>query len=128
MRVRGFQLQYQRLTVHGLAAIRGRIVVDYRSFRNTDPPHLIAVWNEAFPTRGAPKLATSTNLERYVLAKSIFDPRGLIVAEENGERLGFVHAGMSRYPFNTKPVGVTCMIGVKPRHRRRGIGGELLQR
>jgi ribosomal protein S18 acetylase RimI-like enzyme len=111
-----------------MAAFRGRIVVDYRSFRNTDPPHLIAIWNEALPTRGAPQLATSTYLERYVLAKSIFDPKSLIVAEENGERLGFIHGGMSLNPFNTKPVGVTCMIGVRPKHQRRGIGSGLLQR
>ena len=111
-----------------MAAFRGRIVVDYRNFRNTDPPHLVAVWNEAFPTRGAPRLATSTNLERYVLAKSIFDPQGLIVAEENGERLGFIHAAMSLNPFNTKPVGVTCLLGVMPKHQRHGIGSELLRR
>lgn len=110
-----------------MAACRGRIVVEYRSFRNTDPPHLVAVWNEALPTRGAPRLVSSTYLERYVLAKSIFDPQGLIVAEENGERLGFVHAGMSLNPFNTTPAGVTCMIAVKPKHQRRGIGGELLK-
>jgi ribosomal protein S18 acetylase RimI-like enzyme len=103
-------------------------VVEYRTFRNTDPPHLVKVWNEAFPQRGSPRLTSSTLLERYVFAKSIFDPQGLIVAEENGERVGFVHAGMSLNPFNTQPVGVTCNLGVRTAFRRQGIGAELLRR
>jgi ribosomal protein S18 acetylase RimI-like enzyme len=103
-------------------------VVEYRTFRNTDPPRLVAVWNEAFTQRGSPKLANSTLLERYVLAKPIFDPRGLFVAESNGVVVGWAHAGLSGNPFSTQRVGVTCLIGVRPAHQRRGIGGELLQR
>ena len=103
-------------------------MVEYRTFRNTDPPHLVAVWNEAFPQRGAPRLATSTLLERYVLGKSLFDPQGLIVAEDNGVRVGFVHAAMSLNPFNPRPVGVTSLLAVRPSHRKQGIGAELLKR
>ena len=103
-------------------------MVEYRSFRNTDPPRLVAVWNEAFNPRGAPRLHNNTLIERYVLAKSIFDPKGLFVAESNGVVVGFAHAGMSRNPFNTQPVGVTCLIGVRPAHQRQGIGAQLLQR
>jgi ribosomal protein S18 acetylase RimI-like enzyme len=103
-------------------------VVEYRTFRNTDTPRLVAVWNESFTNRGAPRLVNNTMLERYVLAKPIFDPRGLFVAEENGAVLGWVHAGMSLNPFNTQPVGVVCLIGVRPAFRRQGIGTELLKR
>ena len=103
-------------------------MVQYRTFRNTDPPRLIAVWNETFPNRGAPRLANNMLLERYVLAKSIFDPQGLIVAEDNGACVGFVHAAMSQNPFNTQPLGVTGLIGVLPGHRKQGIGTELLAR
>src|SRR5436853_5628378 len=67
-------------------------------------------------------------LERYVLAKPIFDPKGLVVAESNGAVVGWAHAGMSANPFNTQPVGVVCMIGVRPAFRRQGVGSELLKR
>jgi ribosomal protein S18 acetylase RimI-like enzyme len=103
-------------------------VVEYRTFRNTDPPRLVAVWNETFIQRGSPRLTNNMLIERYVLAKSIFDPKGLFVAESNGACVGWAHAGMSRNPFNTQPVGVTCLIGVHPTHQRQGIGAELLKR
>src|SRR4029077_20027532 len=89
-------------------SIRSGSVVQYRTFCNSDPPRLVAVWNECFTERGAPRLSSNTLLERYVLAKSIFDPAGLILAEIDGECAGFVHAAMSQYPFNTQPIGVTC--------------------
>ena len=103
-------------------------MLEYRTFRNTDPPHLVTVWNEAFTERGAPRLNSNTILERYVLAKSIFDPHGLIVAEKDGTPVGFVHAALSQNPFNTQPVGVTCLLGVRKADRKQGIGGELLNR
>jgi ribosomal protein S18 acetylase RimI-like enzyme len=102
-------------------------VIEYRTFRNTDPPRLVAVWNDAFNQRGTPKLANNTLLERYVLSKSNFDPQGLFVALSNGAVVGWAHAGMSRNPFNTQAVGVTCLIGVRPAHQRQGIGSELLR-
>lgn len=107
---------------------RGSTVVEYRTFRNTDPPRLVAVWNDAFIQRGAPRLSNNTLIERYVFAKSIFDRKGLFVAESNGVVVGFAHAGMSRNPFSTQAVGTTCLIGVRPAHQRQGIGGELLKR
>ncbi len=103
-------------------------MVEYRTFRNTDTPRLVAVWNESFINRGAPRLVNNTMLERYVLAKPIFDPKGLFVAESNGAVVGWAHAGMSLNPFNTQPVGVVSLIGVRPAFRRQGIGSELLKR
>jgi ribosomal protein S18 acetylase RimI-like enzyme len=103
-------------------------VVQYRTFLNTDPPRLVAVWNETFTQRGAPRLSSNNLLERYVLGKTIFDPQGLIIAEVNGECVGFVHAARSQYSFNPRPVGVTCLLGVRPAYRRQGIGSELLKR
>jgi len=103
-------------------------VVDYRTFRNNDTPRLVAVWNETFVNRGAPRLTSNNLLERYVLAKSIFDPQGLILAEVNGECVGWAHAAMSQHTLNPQPVGVVCMIGVRTTHRKQGIGSELLRR
>src|ERR1035438_6846700 len=78
-------------------------VLEYRTFRNTDTPRLVSVWNDAFPNRGSPRLGNNTLIERYALAKPIFDPHGLFVAESNGVVVGWAHAAMSGNPFNTQP-------------------------
>jgi ribosomal protein S18 acetylase RimI-like enzyme len=106
-------------------------VVNYRSFRNTDPPLLVDIWNDAMNGRGAVHLRHSTPLEHHVFAKPYFDPSGLIVAEEDGLGLGFVHAGFGANDTETAPSissGVTCMLLVRPAQRRRRIGSELLRR
>jgi ribosomal protein S18 acetylase RimI-like enzyme len=106
-------------------------VAQYRGFRNTDPPRLVEVWNEAFTGRGSIRLRNSSPLEQYVFAKPYFDPAGLILAEEDGACVGFVHAGFGANETGTAPApacGVTCILGVRPSHRRRGIGSELLHR
>jgi ribosomal protein S18 acetylase RimI-like enzyme len=106
-------------------------VVQYRSFRNSDPPGLAQVWNEAFTGRGAVPLRHSSPLERHAFCKPYFDPAGLIVAVEDDVCVGFAHAGFG--PNNTETglshaSGVTCAIGVRPAYRRRGIGSELFRR
>lgn len=108
-----------------------RLVVTYRRFRNDDPPRLVEVWNEAFTNRGAVKLRHSSPLDNYVLSKPYFDPAGLILAEENRVCVGFAHAGFGPNAAQSalsRETGVTCLIGVRPGHRRRGVGSELLRR
>ncbi len=102
------------------------IVVDYRSFRNTDPPRLVEVWNQAFPGRGAVSLRSSTPLERFVLAKPYFDPTGLILANEDNVCVGFAHSAVVDPGVGPKQ-GVICMLGIRPSHRGHGIGPELLR-
>src|SRR5438046_8661581 len=110
---------------------KGWLVVDYRHFRNDDPPGLAEVWNEAFDGRGEVRLRHSSPLEHYLFAKSYFDAAGLIVAVEDGRQVGFAHAGFGPNETQTalaKGRGVICVIGVRPSHRHRGIGSELLRR
>lgn len=69
--------------------------------------------------------------ERLVLSKPYFDNAGLIVAEDQGKLVGFVHAAFG--PHNnqqslSQAVGVTCMLMVRPEYRRLGIGKQLLLR
>jgi ribosomal protein S18 acetylase RimI-like enzyme len=106
-------------------------VVSYRTFRNTDPPALANLWNEALPGRGAVKLSTSSPLEHLVFSKPYFDPAGLILAVEGDRLVGFAHAGFS--PNETEGslvtrAGVLSLIAVRPSHRRQGIGTGLLLR
>jgi ribosomal protein S18 acetylase RimI-like enzyme len=106
-------------------------VLQYRPFRNTDPPQLVEIWNEAFTGRGAVRLRTSSPLERFVFSKPYFDPAGLILAEEDGRGVGFIHAGFGANEQRaglSYETGVVCLIGVRPTHQRRGIGTELLRR
>lgn len=108
----------------------GKAVVQFRTFRNTDPPRLVQVWNESFRGRGAVALLNSSPLERYVFSKPIFDPAGLIIAHEETAVLGFAHAALSQAPADAtgERVGVVCLIGVQPSRQRQGIGSELLRR
>jgi ribosomal protein S18 acetylase RimI-like enzyme len=106
-------------------------VIDYRSFRNDDPPALVRLWNACFTGRGAARLRSPTLLEYFIFAKPYFDPAGLIVAEDDGRAVGFAHAGFGPTADGgalCTEAGVTCMLGVLPDYRRRGIGGELLRR
>src|SRR5207247_5857884 len=64
-------------------------------------------------------------------ATPYFDPAGLMVALDEGQRIGFAQAGFG--PTDTeaalsRAAGVTCLIGVRPSYQRRGIGSELLSR
>jgi GNAT superfamily N-acetyltransferase len=106
-------------------------VIHFRTFRNTDPPGLAEVWNEAFTGRGAVQLRHSSPLERFAYSKPYFDPKGLILAEDDGKCIGFAHAAFGANLAETAlshGVGVTCAIGVRPAYQRKGIGTELLRR
>jgi ribosomal protein S18 acetylase RimI-like enzyme len=70
-------------------------------------------------------------LENYVFAKPYFDPAGLIMALDENGPVGFAHAGFgSNGPASglDQHLGLVCLIGVRPSHRRQGIGSELLRR
>ena len=106
-------------------------MIDYRTFRNADPPGLVEVWNSAFTGRGAVHLQNPTWMEYFLFAKPYFDPDGLIVACDDHKIVGFAWAGCG--PNDTDSAldprsGVLCLLGVLPSHRRQGIGSELLRR
>lgn len=106
-------------------------MIDYRFFRNTDPPTLVEIWNRSFPGRSAVQLRSSYPLERFVFAKPFFDPAGVVIALDNNQRVGFVHAGFgpnAKEDAVCTDTGVICALGVLPSYRRQGIGTELLHR
>lgn len=103
-------------------------MIDYRNFRNTDPPHIVELWNTSLPNRGAVSLRGSNLLERHVFAKPFFDPAGVVIAEENNQVVGYGHFGGCQSPDATEVHGVVCALAVKPSHRRRGIGSQILYR
>jgi ribosomal protein S18 acetylase RimI-like enzyme len=106
-------------------------VIEYRAFRNTDPPRLVTIWNEALPNRGAFTLRSASPLDRWIFSKPYFDPAGLIVAAEEGEAVGFCHAGFGPNDEQTAlnhDLGIIAMIAVNVEKRRQRVGSELLQR
>jgi GNAT superfamily N-acetyltransferase len=108
-------------------------VTRFRRFKNTDPPALADVWNEALTARGSYPLRTPALLERWIFGKPYFDPDSLILAEdEQTNRLqGYALAGfgptedLSTLSFEE---GVICAVVVRPADRRKGIGRELVGR
>jgi len=106
-------------------------VIRYRTFRNTDPPALTEVWNECFTGRGAYPLRSAGPLEFALFSKPYFDSQGLVIAENDDQIVGFVHAGFGADQAEKKlnhETGVVCVLGVRTAHRRQGIGSELLRR
>ncbi len=104
--------------------------IQYRSYRNYDPPALVQIWNEALTGRSAAILQGTTPLDYFVLAKPYFDPKGLILAIDGVTPVGFAHAGFgpddSGQRLSTEQ-GVICMVVVRPSHRGRGIASQLLR-
>lgn len=103
----------------------------FRHFRNTDPPALVRVWNEAMTGRGAVHLAGAAPLEQQVFSKLYFDPAGFLLAEDEGQLVGFAHAGFgpdAQEQHISWQTGVICLLAVIPTRRRQGIGSELLRR
>jgi ribosomal protein S18 acetylase RimI-like enzyme len=64
-----------------------------RAFRNTDPPHLAAIWRSQPPQRGVLQPISAPLLEYGVFSKMHFDREGFIVATQDDVPVGFVHAG-----------------------------------
>jgi ribosomal protein S18 acetylase RimI-like enzyme len=105
--------------------------VSYRSFRNSDPPRILRLWHACELGRGAAKPQSTDAFEVINYAQPYFDARGLILAESEGELVGLVHAGFAFTEERTAldPArGVICVVLVRPDHRRRGIGRELMRR
>jgi ribosomal protein S18 acetylase RimI-like enzyme len=106
-------------------------VIQLRTFRNTDPPALVDIWNESFTGRGAYSLRSAAILEHCLFAKPYFDPAGLIIAEDDGKAVGFAHAAFGPNAAETDismEIGIVCTLAVRPSWRRRKIGSQLLQR
>lgn len=104
-------------------------MIEYRTFRNSDPPAILSVWQSSRDSRAMAAAHSCDMLESLLFSKPYFDPRGLILAEVDGQVVGFVHAGFGADDAKAaldRSLGAIYMLLVRPEHRRRGIGGNLL--
>ena len=106
-------------------------MIEYRTFCNSDPARIVALWNGCPLGRGAATGVSVDAFETLNFAQPYFDRHGLIVACDNGEIIGFLHAGFGANEDESAlsyDAGVICAVLVHPSHRRQGIGRELLTR
>ena len=105
-------------------------MIEFRSFRNHDPPALARIWSNqpAMPALLQP--LSPYDLDRLVMGKPYFDGDGLIVAVDEGRPVGFVHAGFGPNDDGSrldKAIGVTCMLMVDSHPQQTAIARDLLQ-
>jgi len=106
-------------------------MTDFRPFRNTDPPALCEIWRQSDPLRGCFEPLTPSLLEATVFCKPFFDPAGLIVALDDGQPIGFAHAGFAPNTDGSAldtSIGATCMIKVMKAQQSTGLVSQLLAR
>ncbi len=70
-------------------------VYRFRTFLNSDPPHLAEIWRSQPPQRGLMQPVSPQLLEYGVFSKPQFDPAGLILATLDDLPVGFVHGGFA---------------------------------
>ena len=89
----------------------------YRTFRNTDPPLLCAIWRSRDGYPGLSQPVSVELFEQLVFSKLHFDYEGLVLALEDERPVGFAHASFEpdeqRAAMSTK-TGVVCAICVRP--------------
>ena len=106
-------------------------MIEFRCFRNDDPPRLADVWRSADLGPSAMQPMTSALLEAAVFSKPYFDREGLTVATDGERVVGFAHAGFGptadRTGIDTR-TGTTLLVVVVPHAEGQAIGAGLLRR
>ena len=106
-------------------------VIEYRHYRNSDPPRILTLWNQSGFARGGATGISHDLLDQLLFSQPYFDRRGLILACEDDRLVGMVHAGFgcNEHRTDLNPLdGVICQLLVHPERHRQGIGRELMDR
>jgi len=103
----------------------------YRTFHNTDPPALAAIWRSRAGEQGRTQPVSTDLLEQSIFSKLYFDYQGMHLALEDGRPVGFAHAGFG--PDETRnriatEAGITCMVVVQPECPQAEVASGLLER
>jgi ribosomal protein S18 acetylase RimI-like enzyme len=106
-------------------------VIEYRCFRNDDPPRLADIWRQADLGPCAMQPMTAAMLESCVFSKPYFDREGLLVAFDGDRAVGFAHAAFGPNADRTAietTVGATMLVVVVPHGEEAAIAAGLLAR
>lgn len=101
----------------------------YRSFRNTDPPALVDIWQSCAGQTGLRQPVTVDILEQFVLGRLYFDYEGMLLAWDDDRPVGFAHAGFGPDESEDHVVtelGTTCLILTRPDCNRAEVAAGLL--
>ena len=104
-------------------------MIEYRCFRNDDPPRLADIWRAADLGPAAVQPMTADLLEGAVLAKPYFDREGLVLAFDGDRPVGFAHAGFGPTPDGRgidHGLGIVPLVAVVPHPLAGRNGTELL--
>ena len=106
-------------------------MIEYRCFRNEDPPRLADVWRAADLGPSAVQPMTSALLEACVFSKPYFDREGLVVAFDEGRMVGFAHAGFGPNAAASgldTSIGTTMLVVTVPHPAEALVADGLLAR
>lgn len=105
--------------------------MEYRPFKNSDPPRIVELWNSIGTGRGVASGITSDAFEHVNFSQLYFERQGLIVACADSRIVGFILTGFGCNAEKSaldRQIGVICGIAVATDYRGQGIGRELLRR
>ncbi len=106
-------------------------MLTYRTFRNTDPPVLTALWRSRSGQRGLAGSVSPDLFEQFVFAKLYFEYSGLIVARDDDRPVGFAHAAFGPNEEGDRlstELGVTSLVLVRPDCDQAEVAAGLLER
>ncbi len=109
-------------------------MIRFRAFRNGDPPALADLWNRGLPERGVVRPLSPHEFDAQVLTRLDFEADGLILAEDEGRLVGFVHAGFGPVspggPSHQidRELGTIAMLVVDPERDDHSLGLDLVAR
>ncbi len=102
----------------------------YRTFRNTDPPVITALWRSRAGQNGLLQPVSVDLFEQLLFGRLCFDYRGMILAWDGDQPVGFAHAGFgpneARNWISTES-GVTCIVVVRPECEQSEVVAGLLE-
>lgn len=102
--------------------------ITVRSFEKQDLFPVLDLWNACVPADGI----TQDLFERKVLLDGNFNPEGLILAEADGQLVGFMLCLVRQFPMEIigmqEELGWITMAGVRPEYQRKGIGTQMWEK
>ncbi|MGD9128826.1 MAG: GNAT family N-acetyltransferase, partial [Planctomycetia bacterium] len=91
-------------------------MVEYREFRNADPPALVEIWQNSGRQPGLFQPVTTSLFEELIFSRLYFEREGIRIAWDGNRPLGFAHAGFGptedQSYFSTE-LGTTYQIRVR---------------